>query len=451
MSTRFLCVGHLRVAFFFNSQICSLKINQITIRKHLGNINTSYLQRQKLKMIVMRLSQVCLFGLSLFLFSPLNGQTLNDQKFGKGLLNFTAADSSFTVKFAPRIQTRFQSAWSHDGDTYGEGEYNFLVRRARFKFDGWAYSPKLRYKLELGLSNRDISGASQYNRNTPRYILDAVVMWNFAPGFELWAGQTKLPGNIERVVSSGNLQLIDRSILNSKFNIDRDMGIQLRYKHKIGQMLVREKLALSQGEGRNITEGNLGGLQYTSRLELLPFGAFAKKGDYSQSDLVREADLKLMLAATYDLNQNAVKNRSNMGSYMALDDGSLYQTDITTVFVDAMLKYRGFSIMAEYANRKAEDPIALNSDGSTASIVQVGNATNVQASYLFKNNFEFTGRHSAITYDAVTGKGDQVVYTAGVSKYVVGHKLKIQSDLSLGQIDGNEDFIEFRMGFDLHF
>ena len=396
----------------------------------------------------MRLQTPWLLSLVFLCYFPINAQSLNEQSFGKGLINFTAADSSFTVKFAPRIQTRFQSAWNHDGNNYGDAEYNFLVRRARFKFDGWAFSPKLKYKLELGLSNRDISGASVYNRNTPRSILDAVVMWPFAPGFELWAGQTKLPGNIERVVSSGNLQLIDRSILNSKFNIDRDMGVQLRYKHKIGQMLVREKLAVSQGEGRNITEGNLGGLQYTSRLELLPFGAFAKKGDYSQSDLVRESSLKLMIAATYDLNQNAVKNRSNMGSYMVLDDGSLFETDITTVFVDAMLKYRGFSLMAEYADRSAAEP---NPFVGSSNIVQGGNATNVQASYLFKNNFELTGRHSSISYGAVTGKGNEVVYTAGASKYVVGHKLKIQSDLSLGQVDGNEDFIEFRLGFDLHF
>ncbi len=399
-------------------------------------------------MIFMRLQSPWLISLVLLCYFPLHAQSLNDQSFGKGLINFTAADSSFTVKFAPRIQTRFQSAWNHDGNNYGDAEYNFLVRRARFKFDGWAYSPKLRYKLELGLSNRDISGANQYNRNTPRYILDAVVMWHFAPGFELWAGQTKLPGNVERVISSGDLQLIDRSILNSKFNIDRDMGIQLRYKHKIGDMLVREKVALSQGEGRNVTEGNLGGLQYTSRVELLPFGTFAKKGDYVQADLVRESSLKLMLAATYDFNQNAVRNRSNMGSYMIQDDGSLFETDITTIFVDAMVKYRGFALMAEYADRSAKNPTPF--EGS-ANVVQVGNATNLQASYLFKNNFELTGRHSSISYGAVTGKGNEMVYTAGASKYIVGHKLKIQSDLSYGQVDGNADFLEFRLGFDLHF
>jgi hypothetical protein len=51
----------------------------------------------------------------------------------------------------------------------------------------------------------------------------------------------------------------------------------------------------------------------------------------------------------------------------------------------------------------------------------------------------------------VTGKGNEVVYTAGASKYIVGHKLKIQGDLSYGQVGGNADFMEFRLGFDLHF
>src|SRR5690606_20106056 len=108
-------------------------------------------------------------------------------------------------------------------------EQSFLIRRARLKFDGFAYSPKLRYKIELGLSNQDIAGASEFTGDAPRIIYDAVIMWRFYQNFELWAGQTKLPGNRERVISSANLQLIDRSLLNSTFNIDRDIGFQLRH------------------------------------------------------------------------------------------------------------------------------------------------------------------------------------------------------------------------------
>ena len=34
-------------------------------------------------------------------------QGVDETSFGKGLLNFVAADSSFSVKFAPRIQVRY--------------------------------------------------------------------------------------------------------------------------------------------------------------------------------------------------------------------------------------------------------------------------------------------------------------------------------------------------------
>ena len=383
-----------------------------------------------------------------------HSQEISDTKFGKGLINFVAKDSSFSVKFAPRIQGRYMINWDHNGENYGSGEQNFLIRRARLKFDGFAYSPKLKYKIELGLSNRDISGANQFNRNTPRYILDAVIMWNFYENFELWAGQTKLPGNVERVVSSANLQLIDRSLLNSNFNIDRDLGIQIRHHANLGgDFMIREKIAISQGEGRNVTEGNLGGLQYTGRLEFLPFGKFASKGDYSQGDLKRESAPKLMVGITYDYNQDAVKTRSNMGSYMFRADGSLYETDITTFFADAMFKYKGFAFMGEYTIRDAADPVALELDGTTETgdIVRVGSAFNGQLSYLFKNNYEVAGRYTTLNFDDVTGRAPQDQYTLGISKYVVGHKLKIQADISYTTLDGNDDNIMFRTGFDLHF
>jgi hypothetical protein len=394
------------------------------------------------------------FLLCVVLTSLVQAQEISDTKFGKGMINFIAKDSSFSVKFAPRIQSRYQSQWDFDGEEYGDPDLNFIVRRARLKFGGFAFTPKLKYKMELGLSNRDISGASIYNKNTPRYILDAVIMWNFHENFELWAGQTKLPGNIERVVSSANLQLIDRSLLNSKFNIDRDMGIQLRHKTKWGgNFVTREKFSISQGEGRNITVGNLGGIQYTSRLELLPFGEFSSKGDYSQGDLKREKSVKAMFGFTYDINNNAVKNRSNMGSYMTQSGGGLFETDIETVFIDGVVKYKGFALTWEYAHRDADTIEALEADGSTktGAVVGAGSAINFQGSYLFKNNVEMTLRYTNVDFKEVTRLSDLQQITYGISKYVVGHSLKIQADLTFSQSDATRDYVLFRTGFDLHF
>ncbi|MCF6294971.1 MAG: OprO/OprP family phosphate-selective porin [Flavobacteriaceae bacterium] len=393
--------------------------------------------------------KLLLIAIALFTIPFINAQETTAPKFGKGLFNLVGQDSSWTMKIGARMQILAISNWE-DGES---NESNFLVRRARLKFDGFAFTPKLKYKLELGLSNRDISGASQFTSNAPRYILDAVIKWNFSGNFVLWFGQTKLPGNRERVISSANMQLVDRSLLNSRFNIDRDVGVQLRHHFNLSdKFIVREIISVSQGEGRNVTTGNIGGHQYTGRIELLPFGKFSGKGDYSGSDLKRETTPKLAVGATYDFNNNAVKTRSNMGSYMETDTG-FYETNITTLFIDAMFKYKGFSFMGEYANRDAKDPFAKNFDGTlTGDIVQIGNGLNLQAGYLLKNDWEISGRYTNIQLDKnITGKNTENQYTLGVSKYIVGHSLKVQSDISYLEIDNNNSQLMYRLQFDIHF
>ncbi|WP_086476389.1 MULTISPECIES: porin [Arenibacter] len=391
--------------------------------------------------------------LFILLLAPVYSQT-EAPEFGKGLLNLVGKDSSWTMNLATRFQFLTTTTWDQNADDkWADPHTTALVRRARLKFKGYAYSPKLKYKVELGLSNRDMSGASIYTSNAPRFILDAFVMWNFYENFELWIGQTKLPGNMERVISSGNLQQVDRSRLNSRFTLDRETGIQLRHQfYLFNNFLIRERFALSQGEGRNVTNGNIGGAQFTSRLELLPFGEFTKGGEYSGADMAREESPKLMLAATYDHNKNAVKTRSNQGSYMTNDIG-FHHTDINTVFVDAMFKYQGFSFMGEYAHRTAKDPIAKNSDGSlTGDIVQVGDGLNLQSGYLFNNNWEVSGRYTHIALDKlITGNPKENQYTLGLSKYIVGHKLKVQTDLSYMSVNGGTDELMYRLQFDIHF
>ena len=391
-------------------------------------------------------------ALILCAISFVQSQEINAPKFGKGLFNLVGQDSTWTMKVGLRAQLLGSSSWEENNGN----ETSFLTRRARLKFDGYAYSPKLKYKVELGLSNRDLSGASQYTSNAPRYILDAVLQWNFYQNFELWFGQTKLPGNRERVISSGNLQQVDRSLLNSRFTIDRDFGFQLRHHFNLTDtFVVKEIFSLAQGEGRNITTGNLGGHQYTGRIELLPFGNFASKGDYKGSDLKREKKPKLAIGLSYDHNNNAVKTRSNQGSYMTIDgtEDAYFETNINTVFLDAMFKYNGVSLMAEYSDRTASDAFAKNSDGSlTGDEVQVGKGLNLQMGYLFNNDIEISGRYTHIELDkSVTGENPESQYTLGLSKYIVGHKLKVQTDISHLEIEGSNNKLMYRLQVDFHF
>jgi phosphate-selective porin OprO/OprP len=385
-------------------------------------------------------------------FLSTNAQKSNAPKFGKGLFNLIGQDSTWSMNVGLRFQSLATSSWDASAGLSNPAS-SFLIRRSRLKFDGFAYSPKLKYKVELGLSNRDQSGASKYTSDAPRYILDAVLKWNFSGNFVLWFGQTKLPGNRERVISSANLQQVDRSLLNSRFNIDRDMGFQLRHHFNLTDtFLVKEIFSMAQGEGRNITTGNIGGHQYTTRIELLPFGNFASKGDYKGSDLKFEEDPKLALGFAYDFNNNASKTRSNQGSYM-LNDMGFYSTNISTLFIDAIYKHKGFSFMAEYANRDAKDPLAKNSDGSlTGDEVQIGHGLNIQTGYLLSKTVEVSGRYTNISLDKnITGKSAENQYTLGLSKYITGHKLKVQTDLSYTDIGFKTNQLLYRLQVDIHF
>jgi len=356
--------------------------------------------------------------LSLFVVgiaSSIQAQEISNNKFGKGI-KVVAQDSSFYMKASMRFQTLYDGEMNLETNEWSD---NVMIRRARLKFNGFVYNPKVEYKVELAISNRDNGKVAPENNEAASIVLDAVVKYKFAPGWQLWFGQTKLPGNRERVISSQALQFVDRSQVNSKYTIDRGTGIQLRHKDKIGKMVIKEALAISMGEGKNFTADNIGGYEFTGRVEFLPFGEFASKGDYFGSDLKREKTPKLAIGVTYDQNNNTNRVAGFKGDFLAESRNQ------NTVFIDAMFKSKGFSTMIEYADKKTDES-AIVSDG----VYQTGTGINVQAGYLFANNFEVAARYTGIKPEDNNWSDDYSEMTLGFSKYIVGHSLKVQSDLT---------------------
>jgi len=401
----------------------------------------------------MKSLQVIFLISSLTLTSVVFGQ-LEPYQFGKGF-RYTNPTGDFSIKFGFRFQSLFIADWNVRNDDFGYVEdlgANFLIRRSRLKFDGHAFTKKLKYKLELGLSNRD-NGISDFDAQGggANMLLDACFDYKFHKNFSILVGQTKLPGNRERVISSANMQFVDRSLLNSRFNLDRDMGIQLIYKASIGKAKINQKIAISQGEGRDVTVGNTGGgLEYTYRVDFLPLGDFASKGDYSGSDLVRESKPKVSIGATFDINDKAARSRGNLGSFFLGDDKN-YKT-LYTGFADLMFKYKGFSLMSEFALRGTDggNPILYYTDGTKAGTYFTGSAFSIDAGYLCKSNYEFAVRYTKLrTSHSVVGN-DENQYVLGFSKYISGHGLKVQTDFGYQQRVGADDRLMWRLQFDFH-
>jgi hypothetical protein len=294
----------------------------------------------------------------------------------------------------------------------------------RLRLDGYVLNPRLQYYVQLGFSksDMDLDGGS-----FAQPIRDAIVYYYFNPNFYLGFGQSKLPGNRERVVSSGNLQFVDRSIANGIFTLDRDFGFFAYYTFPTkGKAQYQVKGAISTGEGRNPSPGD-NGLSYTGRIEFLPFGKFKNGGDYSEGDLEFESTPKLSLALTLNSNQKSSRARGQLGS-------DLYEKRDQQVFIaDAMFKYNGWGILAEYFQRTSENPITRNSSGSTR-VVWVGRGHNLQVSKMLSKKSELAFRFAEVLPErnirAFEKQGDELAM--GFSRYLNGHRIKLQGNVGYG-------------------
>ena len=357
---------------------------------------------------------ILIVSLIIIAFSS-SAQKFNKTKYEKGL-RYTAPDSSFNIKFGLRMQNLVQVLAPEDGPA----ESRTLVRRFRLKFDGYILSPRLVYKMEIGQSNLDVKRAGNL-------LLDAVIKYNATGNLWIWFGQTKLPGNRERVNSSQQLEFVDRSLVNSRYNIDRDVALQFHHSFNLGGVLIREAAAISGGEGRNYSVANAGGYDYTGRIEVLPFGKFTKKGDYFQADLHHEKTPKLAFGATVDHNVDASQSRGQLGSELA------FNRSLSSIMLDMIFKYKGFSVMSEFIRKDSKDPFG-NAEKAQDSKIEgtfvTGNGFTGQMSYVTKNHWGLAGRFTNITPDKATFLPEENQYSLSLSRYLVKHKFKIQTDAS---------------------
>lgn len=344
-------------------------------------------------------------------------------------LEILQKDSLFSLRFQFRMQNRVAYNSISEEDLTPES-FEFRVRRLRMAFRGFVYKPKFSYYIQLSFSRGDMdweSTATSTVNTSPNVVRDAMFFYEPVKGLKFGFGQGKLPGNRQRVTSSGNLQFADRSIVNSTFTIDRDFGLFATYE----MSWFRVKAAVTSGEGRNASKSNKG-LNYTGRVELLPFGKFTGDNEDWEGDLAREQKPKMVLAVGYNQNSLAVRQGGTLGGDL------LSPVTMENLHADLQLKYKGWSLLSEYTNRIVDNPFTFNADSTSMKTVYNGFGMNTQLSYNFKKNVEIAARVAFIQpnktmYDnaAIKSVNDkrQEQYVLGISKYFYGHRLKVQGNL----------------------
>lgn len=343
-------------------------------------------------------------------------------------------DSTFALNFRFRMQDR-ASFYHTAGAGEKENTSQFQVRRFRLKLEGHALTPRLTYKIQLGLSEKDMHIGD--GQSAPNAVLDALVFYKLAPHTKIGFGQGKLPGGREAIISSSELEVPERPLANSAFTLDRDMGFFLVQDIALGQHHLRMHGSASQGEGRS-TATVESGLCYTGRLEWLPLGTFTDEGDHVEGDLRREPEPKFSLATAYSTDRNARRARAQAGPLFPDDQGRT----IGTFFLDALFKHKGWAWQSEYSQRHAEGTPSVQDTvtGAWTAVNEGWGLTN-QLSRMIGLRSQVAARYSMVRYAAQVKEhyADRNEATIGYSYYLNGHRIKLQSALTYNWLDREFD------------
>lgn len=156
-----------------------------------------------------------------------------------------ASAQDHQVNLDIRVQFRNTLTAVEDGTV----ENQFQIRRARINVEGYAFDPHNEFSIQLGLSPRDLGlrdGAVTY---TP--LLDYYLNLTHLSDFSVMIGQYKVPFSRERIMSSGDLALVDRSLSASTLDIERDVGITFHSQDLLGENCLRYYLGVYSGLGRD--------------------------------------------------------------------------------------------------------------------------------------------------------------------------------------------------------
>ena len=356
---------------------------------------------------------------------------------GNGIL-IASADSSYVMAINGRIQSVFETISDANANT---ATTDFLLRRCRLNIEGKAFSPHFSYRIQLGFAHGDIFSSNSSAQNN-LILRDAMLFYEPVKWLRFGFGQTKLPGNRQRLISSASLQLVERSISNNNFTLDRDKGLWIYNQFKMNKSILKSTIAISSGEGRIVSDKN-GKLCYSARIEFLPFGDFSGKGDYTEADTEKELKPKLAIAGVYSFNEAATRTMGQLGDYLYNSESA----NIQYYGADLLFKFKGFSIEAEYYNRKSNKGVIANlNDNAQLNYVISGNTLMLQSGYFITKKNEIACRYAQITPNNSVASimKSQKEYVVGFSHYFRKHSLKLQNDLTFLE-NGSSQILIYRL------
>jgi hypothetical protein len=354
---------------------------------------------------------------------------------GSGL-NFSFNEGNYQFNFGGFVTPTY----SYSKVSGRDGENTFNARNAFLILSGKAVKEKVSFLVQ-----------TDYSQTQP--LLDAWLAYHPTENITITFGQKQtFVNNREMTYREDRLQFTDRSLLSQNLsNTGREFGVFVETKFKIGgQFGIAPMAAVTSGDGRNSfgsdsRDTDLGGLKIGGRLDLYPLGYFTEGNDLFSADLAHEETLKFVIGAAASKNTGASNaNGEGHGDFFLYNaNGNDNFPDYSQVYIDLLLKYKGFSFLAEYANASAEGLDLVYTDEAATQILApqqiseflvLGDSYNLQTGYVTKSGFGFDLRYESATPEFESNLNslltDYSSYTLGLTKYFDNNNLKIQASVS---------------------
>lgn len=371
----------------------------------------------------------------------------SSQKFNKHTSNgfiLASEDGKFEMQIGARLQLRFAVPDDQDPVTFADFSHRdyqvFKVNRARLKVGGHAYQPWLKYFFEYDLG-RGI-------------MLDYRVMIEKWPWLNIKAGQWKVAFTRERFISSGNQQLIDRSILNRQFTVDRQQGIEVNGNLDGGGIAnFNYWLGTFTGTGRGATQNDDNKMMYFGRFQ---WNFLGTEMPFSGGDLgISEKPVgSIAIAGVKNTSPYTRFSSSGGGNLVGFEGTNQSQYEIKQFQIETAFNYKGFSWSSEFHRKHITDHI---DQGTT----QLGGFY-ATAGYFFNQSFAFwpeplemAARYAVVKPNLSVENNKQIEAAIGLNWFFAGHKNKLSTELARYEFQdimlAEQNEYRFRIQWDISF
>jgi phosphate-selective porin OprO and OprP len=364
-------------------------------------------------------------------------------KYGSKGFEFNTSDNKFLLQIQSRLQFRFATPEDQDPVTFddfsGVKKPVFKINRARLKVGGHAFQPWLKYYWEYELSQSN--------------LLNFTIMFEKWEKFKFLVGQWKVEYTRERRISSGEQQMVDRSVINRPFTLDRQQGAEIygRLKGR-GVADFNYWFAVTTGTGRGNSENDDNHLMYFGRLQWNCFGTYL---DFEGSDLEIHEKPSAVLAISGVTNQSPYTRFSQAGggSLEGYENGLPGQYRVNQANIESALMYKGFSWQSELHWKQIIDK--LNND-------KIDNLYGyyIQAGYFLHQSIdwwpkplELAMRNAGYMPNSQADSTKKRETSLALNWFFNGHKNKLTLETSYFQYDKTEhvpaDQVRFRLQWDI--